>query len=511
MDYLVGIDVATTGTKTIIIDPSGTIVGEGFKGYPTSTPQPGWVEQNPEDWWKATIASIKDALAAANVPAKQIKGLGLSGQMHGATFVDKQGNPLRPCLIWADARTGPQCERINKIFGPDKFIELTCNPPLASFTATKIVWVQENEPEVFKKTRKVLLPKDYVRYKLTGKYATEVSDASGTVLLDVRNRKWSDEVLRGLSIPSEMMPEVFESYVPSAHVSAEAAKATGLAEGTPVVGGGGDVEAGAVGSGAVKSGVVTIIMGSGGVVFAATDDVVMDKQHAMQSFCHAVPNMWHIMGVMLSCSFSLRYYKETFAQAETAEAEATGTDVYEILNRQARNAPPGSEGLMFLPYLNGERTPHKDSYAKGCFFGMTLRHNKEHYVRSVMEGVAYGLRDSIELARQCGVNVSQVRAVGGGAKSPLWRQILADVFNCEVVTINVTEASAHGVAVLAGVGTGVYTSVQEGCDRTIKVTSSTTPIPANVPVYNGFYSIFRQLYPALKKPFREVSDHVARL
>jgi len=511
MTYLMGIDIATSGVKTIIIDPDGAIRGDGFHSYPTSTPNPGWVEQEPRDWWRCTAASIRDALAAAEVDPADIAGIGLSGQMHGATFVDPAGEPLRPCLIWADTRTGPQCARLEGIFGHDKLVELTCNPALASFTATKIMWVQDNQPEIFAATHKVLLPKDYIRFKLTGVYATELSDASGTSLLDVRNRRWSADVLAGLQIPESMMPDVYESSFASGRISAAAAAETGLAEGTPVVGGAGDVAAGAVGSGATRSGIVTIIMGSGGVVFAATDGVVMDKANAMQTCCHAVEGMWHVMGVMLSCSFSMRYYKETFADTETAAAEASGADVYLMLNEQAATVPPGSEGLIFLPYLNGERTPHRDPYARGAFVGMTLRHGKPHYVRSVMEGVAYGLRDSVEIIRELGTDVKQVRAVGGGASSALWRQILADTFNCQIATINVTEASALGVAILAGVGAGVYDSVQAGCDRTIRLTSTTEPIAGNVGVYEGFYKRFRALYPALKDQFRDLSEYTEKV
>ena len=511
MDYLMGIDVATTGAKAIIITTDGEIVGEGFQGYPSSTPKPGWVEQNPDDWWEATITSVRNALTKAAIKPEEIKGIGFSGQMHGATFVDEEGQPLRPCLIWADTRTGPQCGRINQIFGAKHFIELTSNPPLASFTATKILWVQENEPEIFQKTAKVLLPKDYVRYKLTGVYATEVSDASGTSLLNVKERKWSEEVLDGLSIPRTMVPQVFESHIPSGKVTKEASRLTGLAEGTPVVGGGGDVEAGAIGSGATKSGIVTNILGSGGVVFAATDALMMDKENAMQTCCHAIPNMWHLMGVILACGYSIRYFKETFGHVETAMAELSDMNVYQLLNIEAEQVPPGSEGLIFLPYINGERTPHKDAYARGCFFGISLCHKKPHYFRAVMEGVSYALRDCIEIICDLGVDVNQVRVVGGGAASPLWRQTLADIFNAEVVTINVSEASAHGVAVLAGVGTGIYSSVQEGCDRTIKITSSVNPIDKNVKIYDGYYKIYRALYPALKEQYKSLSTYVDKV
>ncbi|MFW6155400.1 MAG: xylulokinase [Planctomycetota bacterium] len=507
MTYLMGIDVATSGVKTIIITPDGTMVGEGFETYPTSTPNPGWVEQDPHDWWRSTAASIRRALDGAGIDPGAIAGIGLSGQMHGATFLNADGEPLRPCLIWADTRTGPQCERLERLFGHEKLVELTCNPALASFTATKIMWVQEHQPEVFAATHKVLLPKDYVRFKLTGAYATELSDASGTSLLDVRNRRWSSAMLEGLEIPASMMPDVYESSHISGRISKAAAAETHLAEGTPVVGGAGDVAAGAVGSGATRSGIVTIIMGSGGIVFAGTDAVVMDKANAMQTCCHAVENMWHVMGVMLSCSFSLRYFKETFADVETAEAERTGANVYKLLDAQAATVPPGSEGLIFLPYLNGERTPHRDPYARGAFVGLTLRHKRPHYVRAVMEGVAYGLRDALEIVRDMGTEVAEVRAVGGGASSPLWRQILADTFGCPVATINVTEASALGVALLAGAGTGVYDSVPDGCDRTIRLTSTTEPIAANTTIYDGYYQRFRALYPALKPQFRELAEY----
>jgi xylulokinase len=503
-----GIDIATTGAKTIIIDKNGRIIGDGFGSYPTSTPKPGWAEQKPQDWWKAVVTSIKSSLRTAGVDSADIKAIGLSGQMHGATFLDDMGKPLRPCIIWADSRTSSQCEKINKIFGPMKFIKLTLNAPLASFTAGKILWVRENEPVTFKKTQKVLLPKDYIRYKLTGEYKSDVSDASGTALFDVKMRNWSKQVLSGLGIPFSMMPEVIESSVPAGRISRRAAEQTGLREGTLLVAGAGDVAASAVGCGAIKEGVVLIILGSGGVVFATTNKPALDTHGSMQSFCHAVPNKWHIMGVILSCTFALRYFKETFYR--NGSLSKRGEDAYEMMNKEASGVKPGSDGLIFLPYLSGERTPHKDPFARGCFIGMSLAHKRGHYVRAIMEGVGYALRDSFELIKECGVRINEVRLTGGGAKSSLWTQILSDIFNCPVVTTNITESSAHGAALLAGVGCGIYRDIEEGCKKTIKTVKTVKPVKQSTNIYDEYYKIYRTLYPSLKEEFKKISKCVEK-
>jgi xylulokinase len=429
--------------------------------------------------------------------------------MHGLVLLDERGEVLRPCIMWNDQRTGPQCEAITEAIGEQRLLELIGNPVLPGFTAPKIVWVREHEPEVYARAAHVLLPKDYVRFRLTGAYATEVSDASGTALLDVQHRRWSEEMLAALEIPPGWLPECFESPVVSAVISPGAAEETGLLPGTPVVGGGGDQAAQAVGSGIVREGVVSVTLGTSGVVFAASEQYRIEPQGRLHAFCHAVPDEWHLMGVMLSAAGSLRWYRDSLGGEERAQAAVTGADPYDILVAQAATAPAGSEGLLFLPYLSGERTPHPDPDARGVFFGLTLRHGKPHMVRSVIEGVTYGLRDSLELARSMGLRVEQVRASGGGARSALWRQILADIFESEIVLTNVTEGAAFGAALLAGVGVGAFSSVEEACERTIQITSRVEPGPDRE-LYADYYPIYRSLYPSLKEQFKRVAEVTAR-
>jgi xylulokinase len=502
--HLLGIDIGTTGSKALLIDEHGGVVASATFDYPVFTPRPLWAEQDPEDWWTATVGSIREVLHESGVRGEEIAGVGLTGQMHGLVLLDAHGHPLRPCIMWNDQRTGPQCEAITQKIGLKKLLEWIANPVLPGFTAPKIVWVRENEPEIYPKAAQALLPKDYIRYRLTGEYATEVSDASGTALLDVRNRRWSEEMVQALDIPAEWLPRCMESTVVSASISAQAAEVTGLKAGTPVVGGGGDQAAQAVGSGIIRQGVISVTLGTSGVVFAAAESFLLEPEGRLHAFCHAVPGQWHLMGVMLSAAGSLRWYRDTLGQEEVAQALATGVDVYDILTKEASRAPAGCEGLIFLPYLSGERTPYPDPNARGVFFGLTLRHGKEHMTRSVLEGVAYGLRDSLELMRAMGLQITQVRASGGGARSALWRQILADMFDSDIVMTNVTEGAAFGAALLAGVGAGVYRDIHEACDNTIMLTDRTEPGP-NRRIYADYYHVYRDLYPALSPRFKRVS------
>jgi xylulokinase len=508
MAYLLGIDVSTTATKALVIDERGKVIATATDEYEFFTPRPLWAEQNPADWWRACVNVVRRILE--RVPANQIAGIGLTGQMHGLVMLDADGNVLRPCIMWNDQRTAAQCAEITeRAGGPAQLLQLIGNPVLPGFTAPKILWVRENEPEVYARVAHILLPKDYLRYKLTDTYATEVSDASGTALLDVAHRKWSDELLRALDIPHTWMPDVFESPVVSAKISAAAASVTGLLEGTPVVGGGGDQAAQAVGTGIVQQGIVSATLGTSGVVFASSDTYRLEPNGLLHAFCHAVPGKWHLMGVMLSAAGSFRWFRDALAQSERDRAQSERRDVYEILTAQAAHAEPGCEGLIFLPYLTGERTPYPDPHARGAFVGITLRHAKEHFVRAVLEGVAYGLRDSLELMRALGLDIVQVRASGGGARSPLWRQILADVFNSEIALVNITEGAAYGAALLAGVGSGVYPTVEVACSQSIRVTDSVKQ-GKNVPIYQDYYVVYRGLYPALKDSFRNVGMIAAR-
>jgi xylulokinase len=506
-DLLLGIDIGTSGSKVLMLDLDGHILASAMAEYPMYTPRPLWAEQDPHDWWKASVQAIRSVLRQRSIDPSWIAGVGLTGQMHGLVLLDDRGEVLRPCIMWNDQRTGPQCAAITEKIGARRLLDLIANPVLPGFTAPKIVWVRENEPEVYARAAHVLLPKDYIRYRLTGRYATEVSDASGTALLDVRRRKWSAEMLAALDIPGGWLPECFESTVPSATISASGAEETGLVAGTPVVGGGGDQAAQAVGSGIVRQGVISVTLGTSGVVFAATEKFLLEPEGRLHAFCHAVEGQWHLMGVMLSAGGSLRWFRDTLGREESARAREEGTDAYDLLTSHAEEAPAGCEGLIFLPYLSGERTPHPDPHARGVYFGLTLRHSREHMIRAVLEGVAYGLRDSLELMRAMGLRIEQVRLSGGGAKSRLWRQILADVFESEIVLTNITEGAAYGAALLAGVGAGLYGSISEACERVVRVTDKVEPGP-DAGIYAGYYPIYRDLYPALAPQFKRVSEVV---
>lgn len=505
MAYLLGMDVGTTGVKTLLIEENGRIVASAVEEYPMYTPRPLWAEQDPNDWWQAAIHSIQRVLRESNVAPGAIAGLGLTGQMHGMVILDAQGRVLRPCIMWNDQRTAAQCEWMMNTIGRERFLELTLNPALPGFTAPKILWTRENEPEIYSRAAKVLLPKDYIRYKLTGIYATEVSDASGTALFDVSSRRWSGEVLEELGIPSEWMPRCYESPEITGHITAEVASLMGLPAGLPVAGGAGDQAASAIGTGIVEPGLVSVTIGTSGVVFAYTEAPSRDPRGRLHTFCHAVPGKWHVMGVTLAAGGSFRWFRDTLGLCEREIARLSGVDAYDILTVEASQAPAGCEGLLFLPYLSGERTPHADPNARGTFVGLTLRHNKRHMVRAVLEGVAYSLRDCLELFRDLAIPINQVRAVGGGARSQVWRQILADVFGTEIVTTNVTDSTAYGAALLAGVGSSVYPNVPEACAATIRIVDRVEPQGTQETLYNELYPIYQSLYDSLKPTFEAIA------
>ncbi len=507
--YLLGIDIGTTGAKALLLDVANDVAqASATTEYPTLTAHPLWAEQNPVDWWAATVASIRAVLRGDTIQPQQVIGVGLTGQMHGLVLLDKQGRVLRPCIMWNDQRTGAQCAAITEKIGAPRLLELIANPVLPGFTAPKIIWVRENEPKVYAEVARILLPKDYIRFCLTGAFATDVSDASGTALFDVQHRRWSSEMLAALDIPSQWLPESFESTIPSTQISAAAASETGLVEGTPIVGGGGDQVAQAVGAGIIRSGIISATLGTSGVVFAAAETFLAEPEGRLHTFCHAVPGQWHWMGVMLSAAGSLHWFRDCLAETEIARAKETGADVYDLLTARAAQAPAGSEGLIFLPYLSGERTPYSDPDARGVYFGLTLRHTKAHLIRAVLEGVAYGLRDSLELTRALGLQVTQLRVSGGGARSALWRQILADVFDTEIALVNVPEGAAFGAALLAGVGVRVYEDLQDACARTVRTIEQTNP-DADTQKYAAYYPIYRALYPALAPLFKQVSASVS--
>ena len=495
MSYFLGIDTSTTATKALLIDDQGQMVGVASNEYPFDTPQPLWSEQDPALWWTATVESIRQVIAKTGVDVGFVKGIGLTGQMHGLVLLDENGKVLRPSILWNDQRTSAQCDSIRAKLGKEKLIQITGNNALTGFTAPKILWVQEHEPEIWKRVRHILLPKDYVRYKLTGEYASDRAGGSGTILFDLAKRDWSPEVLSALDIPCEYLPKTYEGTEVTGTLSPSVADELGLPAGIPVFGGGGDQAAAAVGTGAVRTGVVSLSLGTSGVVFATTDNPTIEPEGRLHAFCHSIPRKWHFMGVMLSAAGSLRWHRDTFAP---------GTE-YDTLLKPASAIPAGSNGLFFLPYLTGERTPHPDPLARGAFVGLTVRHSFPHLTRAVLEGVSFGLRDSFELMKSAGLeNISQVRVTGGGARSPLWRQILADVLGAEIVTVNAEEGAAFGTALLAAVGSGAFSSVEFACDETIQIIGSTSP-GENQIIYEKMYSYYRGLYPALKPTFDGVA------
>ncbi|HEX2946077.1 MAG TPA: xylulokinase [Clostridia bacterium] len=506
MAYLLGIDIGTSGTKTVLFDELGNTIASALEEYPLYQPNIGWAEQDPEDWWQATVAGIRRVLAKSGKKAEEVSGVGLSGQMHGLVMLDKDGKVLRRSIIWCDQRTTAECAQITSLIGAERLIEITANPALVGFTASKIMWVKNNEPAIFEKTAKILLPKDYVRFRLTGEFATEVSDASGMQLMDIPKRTWSSEVMSKLGIDRNQVGELYESQEVSGKVNAQAASLTGLREGTPVVGGGGDQAAGAVGNGIVKPGIVSSTIGTSGVVFAYLDKISIDPKGRVQTFCHAVPNTWHVMGVTQGAGFSLKWFRDNFCRTEMNTAEQMDVDPYVLMDQEAEKVRPGSNGLIYLPYLIGERTPHLDADAKGVFFGLSTVHKRRDLIRSVMEGVVYSLRDCMEIIKGMGVDINEVRASGGGGKSRLWKQMQADVFGTPMTTINSSEGPALGVALLAGVGTGVYRSVAEACDTAIQVKNIQQPDMALHEKYSKFYSLYGQLYRSLKKDYKDLSD-----
>ncbi|RIK41526.1 MAG: xylulokinase [Chloroflexi bacterium] len=496
MAYLLGIDVSTTATKALLIDEQGAVVGVAAQEYGFDTPQPLWSEQDPALWWHGAVQSIRTVLADTGVDPAAVAGVGLTGQMHGLVLLDASGAVLRPSILWNDQRTGTQCDEIRTRVGKERLIQLTGNDALTGFTAPKILWVREHEPEVYSQARHILLPKDYVRFMLTGEYAMDKADGAGTLLLDLHKREWSAEVLERLEIPAEWLPPTFEGPEVTGVVSAAAAEATGLRAGTPVMAGGGDQAAQATGVGAVEEGIVALTLGTSGVVFASVNEPFYEPQGRLHAFCHALPDRWHLMGVMLSAAGSLRWYRDTITPGRG----------YDELLAPAAEIAPGSDGLLFLPYLTGERTPHPDPLARAAFVGLTVRHTQPHMTRAVLEGVGFGLRDSFELMKSVGLSsIRQVRISGGGARSSLWRQILAALLNSELVTVNTTEGAAYGAALLAGVGAGIWPAVESACQQLIRVTGSTQPDAGTAERYEAIYAQYRQLYPTLKETFANLA------
>ncbi|MGA7096894.1 MAG: xylulokinase [Acidimicrobiia bacterium] len=491
MSLVMGIDVSTTATKALLADSDGRVMGVASSSYGYETPQPLWSEQDPHLWWSATIDAISRLIAEAGVSGSEIEAIGLTGQMHGAVLLDEDDEVVRPAILWNDQRTQGECDQIRELVGRDRLIQVTGNDALTGFTAPKLLWVRDNEPEAWSRVRHVLLPKDYVRLRLTGSHAVDVAGGSGTILFDLRERTWSPEILQDLDIDPALLPPTFEGPAVTGTLSAVAAEATGLRAGTRVVAGGGDQSANAVGVGAVVPGVVALSLGTSGVVFATTAEPAIEPDGRVHAFCHAVPGRWHMMGVMLSAAGSLRWWRDTVAPDRTFDDLVDG----------ASQVPAASDGLLFLPYLTGERTPHPDPAARGAFVGLTVRHDMRHMTRAVLEGVAFGLRDSLDLMTAAGVATpSQIRASGGGTRSRLWRQILADVLEAEIATVPTEEGAAYGAAVLATVGAGWFESVDQACAEVVSVNPAAAP-GEEVEVYRETHARYVGLYPALTPTF----------
>jgi len=491
MTYLLGLDIGTSGAKALLCDADGHVLATATGAYPLSQPRPLWSEQDPADWWRGAQEAVRGALAAAGVDAARVVGVGLTGQMHGATFLDARGAVIRPALLWNDQRTAAECDEITRRVGAERLIALAGNPALTGFQAPKILWLRNHEPAHYARLAHVLLPKDYIRLLLTGVAAADASDAAGTLLLDLRARDYSDEILAALDIPRQWLPRVYEGPQVTGQLAAEAAAALGLPAGLPVVAGGGDNAAAAVGTGVVRPGVVSSSIGTSGVLFAHADTIALDPGGRLHSFCHSVPGAYHLMAVTLSAGGAFQWLRNTLRQTGAADMS------YDDLTAAAAAAPPGAEGLVFLPYLTGERTPHLDPLARGAFVGLTSRHTVGHMARAVMEGVVFALRDGLEIMRALGVPADDIRATGGGARSGLWRQLQADIYGAPVATLAAEEGPAYGAALLAGAGVGVFPDVHAAVDRCVRLAGTTAPGP-DQPRYEPVYAVYRDLYAVLR-------------
>lgn len=501
MAYFIGVDIGTSGTKTVLFDGMGKVIASATVEYPLYQPQNGYAEQMPQDWDNAVMQTLADVMQQSGVDKDAVKGIGLSGQMHGLVMLDENNAVIRPSIIWCDQRTTAECEEITQKVGAERLIAITANPALTGFTASKILWVRNHEPENYEKCRHILLPKDYIRFRLTGEYATEVSDASGMQLLDIPNRCWSDEVLAKLDIDKAMLGKVYESPDITGYITAEVAARTGLKKGTPVVGGAGDNAAAAIGTGVAEDGKAFTTIGTSGVVFAHSSKISIDPKGRVHTFCCAVPGCWHVMGVTQGAGLSLKWFRDTFCDAEKQTAKSMGVDEYYLMDKEAEQSPIGANRLLYLPYLMGERTPHLDANARGVFFGLSAMHTKRDMLRAVMEGVTYSLRDCLEVFREMNITVNDMMACGGGGSSPLWRQMLADLYGCPIQTLASKEGPALGVAILAMVGTGYHASVADACKTIIKTNQTCFPNADQMAAYEPYYQLYRRIYPALKKEF----------
>jgi xylulokinase len=502
MSLYIGVDIGTSGTKSLIMNESGKILAESASEYPIHMPKPLWTEQDPEDWWVAVKKTIQGVMKSSKAKKSDVKAIGLSGQMHGSVFLNKKGKVIRPALLWNDQRTSVECDEITeRAGGREALIEMVANPALTGFTAPKLLWLRNHEPKNYAALTHLLLPKDDVRRRLTGEFATEVSDASGMLLLDVRNRCWSKKLLSKLQIDPSILAQVYESEQVTGQLLPEVAAELGLSTDCKVGGGAGDCAAGAVGNGIVKKGVLTASLGTSGVMFCHSDQPQYDARGRLHTFCHAVHGKWHMMGVTLSAAGSLQWFVNQLCVELMAKK---GTDPFGVINEEAAKIPAGSEGLFFLPYLAGERTPHADPHARGCFVGLTNKHSRGHMARAVMEGVAFSLRESLAILSEINVPVQEIRVSGGGAKSSLWKQILADVFGQKACTINAEQGPAYGVALLAAVGDGAFKNIEEACHATIQVVDKVPPRKPAQKKYDKAFGVYQELYSALRDSFKAI-------
>lgn len=506
MYYLLGADIGTSGTKTALYDTAGNLISSATFSYPLYQERNGWAEQEPADWWNAVCLGIRKVISDSGVDPAAIKGVGLSGQMHGLVMLDKEGKVLRKSIIWCDQRTGEEVRWMDNNVGRDKMISITANPSMTGFTAAKILWVKNNEPEIYEKCAHILLPKDYIRYMLTGEFATEVSDASGMQLMDVAHRCWSDEILGAFDIKKSLLGKMYESQDVTGCITAKAAELTGLAKGTIVVGGAGDNPAAAIGTGIYSEGSAFTTIGTSGVVYAVSDEVRIDKDGRVHTLCASVPGKWTVMSCTQGAGLSLQWLRNQVCTSECAQAEAEHCDPYDIMADLAKDIPIGANGLIYLPYLMGERSPHPDPDCRGVFFGLSAIHTRAHLIRAVMEGVAYSQGECVDVFAQMGVKIDKMLLCGGGARSALWRQMLADIYGCKVHTLASEQGGALGVAILAGVGAGIYPDIESACKQMISIDKEYLPDSERAAQYRKFMKLYSSLYSVLKDSWKTLAS-----
>jgi xylulokinase len=505
MSFLLGLDLATNGVTALVLQPGHPVVARTFEHYPTSFPRAGWVEQYPEDWWRAACIAIARVLAEAGIAGHDIKGIGLSGQMHGLVLVDEFGRPLRPALTWSDGRGQAQVDWMLTRASEREWMTWTATRPQVGSAGARLLWVRQEEPDLYRQIYKILAPKDFLRLRLTGEMATDVTDASSLLVFDVPARAWSREAIDLMELDEALLPTCYESQQVSGAVSIEASEVTGLAPGTPVIAGAGNQASAAMGLGVVRCSDVSLVLGSAGVVFATTDEPLIDRDALLQTCCHARRTKWYLVGMTQSAGIAFRWMRDTFCRAEQEVARQSWDDAYNLMARQADEVPCGSDGLIFLPYLQGERTPYQNPDARGVFYGVTLHHHKRHFIRAVMEGVAFGLRDCLQIVHHTGADIERIVVAGGGLLNPIWRQMTANVLGVPLARTNVADPAPFGAALMASVAAGLHASVEQACRESVQITETTAPCPEAMARYEEAYAIYRTLYPALQPSFAQTA------